>query len=63
MWPGMQQRRGGGAENRARINWEGLTLWMRKRQSATTWVHHLAPAPQVQLQEVTRQRSNITATL
>lgn len=39
------------------------TLWMRKRQSATTWAHHLAPAPQVQLHDVIRHRSNITATL
>lgn len=40
-----------------------LTLWILKRQRATTWAHHLAPAPQVQLQEVMRQRSNMTATL
>lgn len=39
------------------------TLWMRKRQSATTCAHHLAPAPQVQLHDVIRHRSNITATL
>ncbi len=41
----------------------GGTWWIRWRQTATTWAHQKARDAQVQLHDVMRRRSNVTATL